>query len=384
MLAKIIDAILKRSDWFISIASRTLTNEEKIAELERAIQERQNELNSINAAIAEAVHHLNTRLSLVEAQNAPQANSYSAISSPLAIHFFTIVLNGEPFIRYHEQMLAKLPMHWHWHIVEGVADLNHDSAWAARAGGIVPQSLHKDGRSIDGTSEYLDELKKRFPENITIYRKPPGEFWDGKREMCNAPLASITEECLLWEIDSDELWTAAQIGVVHRAFANNPKRTGAFYWAWFFVGPDKVLLTRNNYANNPQQDWLRTWRYRPGDYWASHSPPVLARKDAENSSLQDVARIYPFRHFETEAMGAVFQHFAYATEDQLAFKEIYYGYKDALTQWKELQRHRGRGTLRNYLSWVSDDAAFDSIQNMSVEPIAKRDDTSGMWRFSNS
>jgi hypothetical protein len=41
----------------------------------------------------------------------------------LPIHFFTIVLNGEPFIRYHEEMLSKLRCEWHWHVVEGVADL---------------------------------------------------------------------------------------------------------------------------------------------------------------------------------------------------------------------------------------------------------------------
>ena len=32
-------------------------------------------------------------------------------------------------------------------------------------------------------------------------------FWDGKREMVNEPLFNINEECLLWQIDADELWT---------------------------------------------------------------------------------------------------------------------------------------------------------------------------------
>lgn len=50
------------------------------------------------------------------------------INPNLPVHFFTIVLNGEPFIRYHEHMLNKLPFEWHWHIVEGVAELTHDTA----------------------------------------------------------------------------------------------------------------------------------------------------------------------------------------------------------------------------------------------------------------
>jgi len=46
---------------------------------------------------------------------------------------------------------------------------------------------------------------------ITVYRKPRDVFWDGKREMVNAPLANINEECLLWQVDADELWTVEQI-----------------------------------------------------------------------------------------------------------------------------------------------------------------------------
>src|SRR5438874_9967466 len=39
----------------------------------------------------------------------------------LPVHFFTIVLNGEPFIRYHLDVFRALPVRWHWHIIEGVA-----------------------------------------------------------------------------------------------------------------------------------------------------------------------------------------------------------------------------------------------------------------------
>ena len=121
----------------------------------------------------------------------------------LPIHFFTIVLNGEPFIRYHIDIFKQIPFKWHWHIIEGVADLKHDTGWSLRLGGKITDEIHKQGRSKDGTSEYLDQLAAKYPENITIYRKPKGEFWDGKREMVNAPLANIKEECLLWQLDVD-------------------------------------------------------------------------------------------------------------------------------------------------------------------------------------
>lgn len=117
------------------------------------------------------------------------------------------MLNGEPFIRHHIEVLRQLPFKWHWHIVEGVADLKHDTAWSLQFGGRITDEIHQNGLSNDGTTEYLDDIKEQYPENITIYRKPHGVFWDGKLEMVNAPLANIHQECLLWQVDADELWT---------------------------------------------------------------------------------------------------------------------------------------------------------------------------------
>jgi hypothetical protein len=127
-----------------------------------------------------------------------------SISMPeLPIHFFTIVLNGQPFIRYHIKIFKQLPFKWHWHIVEGVAELKHDTGWSLKQGGYINDEIHDNGRSNDSTTEYLDELAQQYPDNITVYRKPDGVFWDGKREMVNEPLLNINEECLLWQIDAD-------------------------------------------------------------------------------------------------------------------------------------------------------------------------------------
>jgi len=293
------------------------------------------------------------------------------------IHFFTIVLNGEPFIRYHERMLADLTVPWHWHVVEGVAALKHDTAWSVAQGGRVPDEFHRQGRSVDGTSEYIDEVARRWPDRVTIYRKPVGEFWDGKREMVNAPLRAIMEPCLLWEIDSDELWTSKQVMAVYRAFRDNPKRTAARFWCRYFVGPDKIVSTRNTYGQYATE-WLRAWRYRPGYFWARHEPPVLARRRIFPRGIEAVA---PFTQDEMESIGAVFQHFAYATEAQLAFKEKYYGYADAVKMWRKLQQTKGAGLLRDYLKWVPDDAKFDDARNLDIKPLAIRNPDTGNWSF---
>ncbi|WP_198375816.1 glycosyltransferase family 4 protein [Neoroseomonas rubea] len=314
-------------------------------------------------------------------------NGYSAFrrrpqASDLPVHVLTIVLNGEPFIRYHEQVLSRLPFRWHWHVVEGVAELRHDTAWSTATGGRIPEGLHREGRSIDGTSEYLDDLARRFPGQVTIYRKPPGEFWDGKREMVNAPLPNITESCLLWQVDSDELWTVEQITAMRDRFLAEPTRSAAYYWCWYFVGPDRIASTRHGYANNPAQEWLRTWRFRPGDTWAKHEPPTLVRPAFDGGLPADIAALNPFTQDETEALGAVFQHFAYVTEAQLAFKESYYGYAGALEKWRGLQAVQGSGFLADHFDWVKDRTMFDAAGVFRIPPLA-RPDGAGGWTFAD-
>jgi glycosyltransferase involved in cell wall biosynthesis len=311
----------------------------------------------------------------------------------LPVHFFTIVLNGEPFIRYHLDVFKTLPFPWHWHIIEGVADLRHDTGWSVKLGGQVTDALHHNGLSTDGTTAYLDELAQQYPHQITLYRKPNGAFWDGKREMVNAPLVNIKEECLLWQVDVDELWTADQLVTARQLFVDQPDKTAALYWCWYFVGENLVISTRNCYAQQPEQDWLRTWRYHPGCVWAAHEPPRLV-EPLDNGQWRDVAAVNPFRHDETEAHGLVFQHFAYVLPEQLKFKETYYGYAGALDHWQTLQTETAFPVrLRRYFPWVTDFTMVDRAEAMGVVPIAQRcppdglasnDPVSSEWRFLTS
>ena len=260
-------------------------------------------------------------------------------------------------------------MEWHWHIVEGIAELKHDTAWSVANGGIIPQSFHKNGKSSDGTSEYIDQLKALYPNQISIYRKPDSKFWDGKLEMVNAPLKSIKKECLLWQIDVDEFWTKEQIVATHQMFQDNPKKFVAFYWCHYFVGPHLLLLTRYGYANNPNFEWQRTWRFKPHFFWAAHEPPTLVERDYAGR-LKPVLSRGAFGHEETEEKGLVFQHFAYVNPDQLRFKESYYGYKNALSDWKRLQSNSAfPARLADYFSWVSDDTLVGTISSVGIEPI---------------
>ncbi len=317
------------------------------------------------------------------AENRQVRNGYAAfrrIADPLPIHFFTIVLNGEPFIRHHINIFRQLPFPWHWHIVEGVADLKHDTGWSLQFGGRITDELHCNGLSNDGTTEYLNELVKEFPEEITVYRKPDRAFWDGKLEMVRAPLASIREECLLWQVDADELWTPEQICHAREMFAENPEKTAAYYLCRFFVGEKLITTTRNSYGNHTNYEWLRTWRFQPGDEWLSHEPPRLCRKNSAGQ-WQDLAALNTILHAETESRGLIFHHYAYATEEQLRFKEIYYGYADACQKWRSLNSAPCYPVrLSKYFAWVTDDTQVDTIENQCLKPLATKNGA-GEWIF---
>lgn len=303
-------------------------------------------------------------------ENLQLRNGYSifikATTKPLPIHFFTIVLNGEPFIRHHIDVFTQLPFDWHWHIVEGVADLVHDTAWSVSNGGQISDELHANGLSNDGTSEYINELAARFPGQISLYRKTDGQFWNGKLEMVNAPLATIKEKCLLWQVDSDELWGDESIERLRNLFIQQPDKTAAYCYCDYFVGPHKYISSLNTWATRPYE-WLRVWRFLPGMRWSAHEPPILM-----NSSGSNVADVAPFTRDETVSAGVTFQHFAYVVESQVRFKEIYYGYRDAVACWQRLQQTTGPIRLADYLPWVSDNAIADDWPEDAKPHLAAR------------
>lgn len=294
----------------------------------------------------------------------------------MKVHFFTLVLNGMPFIRYHVEMLQQLRLDWVWHVVEGVAELKYDTAWSLATGGKIPPDYHYHGRSIDGTTEYLDELARGEPR-VQIYRQAADSFWDGKLSMCQAPLAKIVEPAVLWQLDSDELWTAAQIETAVELFARFPEQTAAYFYCHYFVGPELVIRNRDCYGNHPAYEWLRAWRYRPGDHWQAHEPPRLVRAMAG-----DLGHLNPIRHAATEAAGLVFQHFAYSTRPQVHFKESYYGYAGAVQHWERLQlQSRFPVKLRDFFSWVTDEAEVVRADALGLTPLAVCEQLDQEWSF---
>ena len=255
------------------------------------------------------------------------------------VHFLTIVLDGMPWLPVQLAMLNQLNLNWRWHIVEGVAENKHCTKWCKPINARF---------SMDGTTEFLDHLLRH--DRIFVHRKLG---WDGKIEMVNEPLRESHRPGLVWQMDSDEIWQPWQLEHMIGMFAGNPAKTHAQFKCRYFFGPDIIITSKNTYGNRSDIEWYRVWRWRYGQLFSAHEPPVMI---GSNSN--------PFTADETEKEGLVFDHYAYATEEQVAFKETYYGYKGAVAAWRRLQENtKWPAKLKDFIPWVKDETIVDKIWN---------------------
>lgn len=247
----------------------------------------------------------------------------------MKLYLLTIVLDGMPFIHYQKDIFAKLDCDWHWFIVEGAAANMNCTSWCK------PQRPRHSG---DGTLEYINSIRSK---RIHVMSNP---YWvGGKVQMCNWFLPHIAEPGVLMQIDVDEFWTAEQLQSIVKLFDRFPAVMRMYFRCLYYVGPRIIAVGDNCYGNNPGE-WLRAWRFRPGMHFDRHEPPVLAGNKGMHFN-QDL----------TAQKGLVFDHMAYVYEQQVAFKERFYGYKDAVMHWRRLQANAVWPVkLKDFLPWVDE------------------------------
>lgn len=257
----------------------------------------------------------------------------------------TIVRDGMPWITLHYPELLKLTIPWEWHIVEGTSSPEHCTKWCRP----LTPSL-----STDGTTQYLNSLL--FDTRIFLYRS---EIWHGKLQMVNAPLRHLHEPCVLLQADSDELWTTKQLETIH-ALLSAGNHDCCHFYCRYFLGPDIIITSRNGFGNRTDFEWFRAWAYRPGMRFISHEPPKFDRVPERIMT-----------HHQTAKHDLVFNHYAYATEAQVAFKQEFYGgpnnklgplYSDAVEGWRRLQANtRWPAKVGDYLRFVKDDSICERL-----------------------
>ena len=254
----------------------------------------------------------------------------------LPIHFFTLVHNSMPFIKHHLKVFQKLKRPWTWHIAEGITPI---PTWFNMPGRITPD-MHNKGISTDGTHEYLQEIKSK---NVKLHGLSEHYLTD----QCQAMLSSICDNCLAWQVDCDEYWTAEQIERMASMFEAQPTRTAAWFLCRFFVGPDLILTGRDCAGNNTSYEWKRVWRWSPSCCYTKHDPPVV------EFNGRDISFEHPFWHNDTEKADLVFNHYAYVNKAQVRFKEVRYGFAGATEAWERLQRHNQfPSPIESFLPWL--------------------------------
>ncbi len=252
----------------------------------------------------------------------------------------TICLDALPMLSWHLPVFNRLKIPWVWHVVEGVADNVRDTGWCSKM----------DPRlSRDGSTEYLNSIRNH--PRVRVYQQ---QLWPGKVTMFQHVAEQINEPCLLLEIDSDEVWEAWQIEKIVEQFEKVPQYTCARFPCVYLVGQNIRTIGENCYGANPGE-WLRAFRFAPGMTWKSHEPPFLEGANGPNECCMSK---------ETSAgLGLTFWHYPYCFPSQVALKEKYYNYENALFYWKLLQANTiwPVKRLKSFLPWVDERVGADLL-----------------------
>ncbi len=222
---------------------------------------------------------------------------------------FTIIFNGLHHLLHNDQYKKILNDCDKWVVVEGASNSNGSTKWCKQ----MPDEYHKNGSSVDGTREFLNELA--HSESKLVY-VPSNGFWHSKDAQVNRAIEEvkkITNKCFLWQIDIDEQWPEGTMDQVEKEMLENNVKVGACKQICY-VGKNLV----------PVGEWagdggiIRIWNWE-GESFERHEPPILQGTEGKITKL----------------LTPVFHHYNYYFEKDVKFKDAWYGgHENILERWK--------------------------------------------------
>lgn len=237
---------------------------------------------------------------------------------------FTILLNGRHHLEHNNffnEMLKKFDL---WVIVEGVANPGGSTSWCREP----DKDFHKNFLSVDGTTEFLDNNK----HNKLVVVRPDNRAWISKDEQVNRAIKVVKErfnECFLWQVDVDEQWSLEQLEEAEKILKEKNGKTGCFICN-YFVGKNQQVF--GEWGECTLDTYRRLWHWE-GEEFETHEPPKLKGKNGPGYLL-------PQR----------FNHYSYYFEQDVKFKEAYYGgYEGLFERWKGIQANRDTIHIRELL-----------------------------------
>lgn len=227
---------------------------------------------------------------------------------------FTIVLNGLHHLKHNNYAEFLCKNFDYWVVVEGASKNNGSTSWCKE----MPSKYHNNGKSIDGTIEYMRKLKVEH-DNI-IFIESDG-MWNSKDDMVNRAIdeiKKITNSCFLWQIDVDEQWRLEQILKSEEELLESKCKTGKFN-VFQFVG-DNLISDGPDWAGEP---FIRLWNWN-GENFLTHEPPRINSKDNTITLLSERMK-----------------HYAFYFEVDVKFKNDWYKEHEGLLEnWKKLKKEK--------------------------------------------
>lgn len=227
---------------------------------------------------------------------------------------FTIILNGLHHLQHNDYYKFMLNNFDYWIIAEGASNNYGSTSWCKPA----IAEYHNQGRSVDGTFEFLNNLVKNN-SNVKLVTK--NGLWLSKDEQVNTAIQELKKyenSGYLWQIDIDEQWTLEDIQKAEKQLKEINLNSAAFP-ARSWLG--KNLLAKGEWGECMNGGYIRLWNWN-GEYFKSHEPPTLTIGNGNHKMLP----IY-------------FDHYNYYFEKDVEFKDKWYsGHEGILQNWKNLQK----------------------------------------------
>jgi hypothetical protein len=225
---------------------------------------------------------------------------------------FTIILNGLHHLKHNDYYKFIIDNFDMWVIAEGAVNSRGSTSWCKK----MPENLHNNGRSVDGTFEFLKELSDNPKVEVIISEG----LWSSKDEQVNAAIEVIKEKTnntFLWQIDCDEQWSLENIELAEKTLLDNNLDSAAFP-AHSWLGPN--IVAKGEWGECINDGYRRLWKWK-GQQFKSHEPPLLVGGNGAHAVLP----IY-------------FNHYNYYFEQDVSFKDKWYsGHEGILYNWKKLQ-----------------------------------------------
>jgi hypothetical protein len=223
---------------------------------------------------------------------------------------FTIIFNGLHHLTHNNQAEFILNNCDKWVVVEGASHSTGSTSWCKK----IPNTLHNNGASVDGTREFLDNLSKVTDKIIYI---PSNGFWNSKDHQVNRAIdevKKITDKCFLWEFDIDEQWTSEAMDKAEKELVEKNAKTGSFL-ANCYVG--KNIKALGEWGECLPGGYTRLWNWS-GEYFSKHEPPTLEGGNGVHLTLTPK-----------------FNHYNYYFEQDVKFKNDWYGGHEGIYErWK--------------------------------------------------